>query len=150
MKYMSTDEKFHLGACRHLQHWGEISKMFFSIVLRKPVWNLYDCIFVHVTSTHAVNVSARPLWIDFTVCSIIHNSRHQLHVRHEQQLPNSWNLYISVQCLPTPCNRLFTSLHSGCLPTRLPHVNDFSRHVNRTVQWRLNGLSRFGGPSLDM
>jgi len=28
-------------------------------------------------------------------------------------------------------------------------VNDF-RHVNRMVQWRQNGLSRFGGPSLDM
>jgi len=28
-------------------------------------------------------------------------------------------------------------------------VNDF-RHVNRTVQWRQNGLSCCGGPSLDM
>jgi len=40
-----------------------------------------------------------------------------------------------------------SSLHSGCLPTRLPHVNDF-RHVNRTVHWRQNGLFRFGGPLL--
>jgi len=70
--------------------------MFFSIVLRKPVWNLYDCNFADVTSTHAVNVSARLLWMDFTVCSMIHNSQHQVHDRHEQQLPNSWNLYISV------------------------------------------------------
>ena len=70
--------------------------MFFSIVLRKSVSNLYDCNFAHVTSTHAVNVSARLLWMDFTGCSMIHNSQHQLHERHEQQLPNSWNLYINV------------------------------------------------------
>jgi len=66
--------------------------MFFSIVLRKPVLNLYDCNRAHVTSTHAVKVSARLIWMDFTVCSTIHSSRHQLHDRHEQQLPNSWNL----------------------------------------------------------
>jgi len=51
------------------------------------------------------------------------------------------------RCFPTPCHPLFTSLRSGCLPTRLPHVKDF-RHGNRTVQWRQNGLSCFGGPSL--
>jgi len=46
-------------------------------------------------------------------------------------------------------NPWFTILHSRCLPTRLPHVIDFSRHVNRTVHWRQHGLSRFGGPSFD-
>jgi len=71
-------------------------------VLRKPVWNLYDCNFAHVISTHAVNISAHLLWMDFTGCSMIHNSQHQLHEKHEQQLPNSWNLHISVQCFPTP------------------------------------------------
>ena len=61
----------------------------------KFVW-LYLCTCDNLTSTHAVNVSARLLWMDFTGCSIIHNSQHQLHERHEQHLPNSWNLYISV------------------------------------------------------
>jgi len=28
-------------------------------------------------------------------------------------------------CFPAPYNPLFTSLHSRCLPTRLPHTNDF-------------------------
>jgi len=63
---------------------------------------LYDCNFAHVTSTHAVNISGYLLWMDFTGCSMIHNSQHQLHERHEQQLPNSWNRHISVQCFPTP------------------------------------------------
>jgi len=44
-------------------------------------------------------------------------------------------------CFPTPYNPFFTSLHSRCLPTRLPHVNDFHT-VIRTVQWRQNRLSR--------
>jgi len=48
------------------------------------VRKLFACNFAHVISTHAVNVSARLLWMDFTVCSMIHNSRHQLHERHEQ------------------------------------------------------------------
>jgi len=98
--------------------------MFFSIVLRKPVWNLYDCIFAHVTSMHAVNVSACLLWMDFTVCSMIHNSHHQLHERHEQQLPNSWNLYISVHAF-----QLHTTLCSlACtvdVYRRVAHMNDF-------------------------
>jgi len=98
--------------------------MFFSIVLMKPVWNLYACNFAHVTSTHAVNVSAHLLWMYFTGCSTIHNSQHQLHERHEQRLPNSWNLYICT-CFPTPYNPLVTSLHSRCLPMCLPHMNDF-------------------------
>jgi len=73
--------------------------MFFSIVLRKPVGNLYACNCAHVTSTHAVNVSACLLWMDFTVCSTIHSSRHQRHDRHEQgcqvqvntKCQTSWN-----------------------------------------------------------
>jgi len=46
---------------------------------------LYDCNFAHVISTHAVNISAHLLWMDFTGCSMIRNSQHQLHERHEQQ-----------------------------------------------------------------
>ena len=77
------------------------------------IWN--DCNFAHVTSTHAVNVSAHLhlLWMDFTGCSIIHNSQHQLHERHEQQLPNSWNLFISVhafQLNATLCSLACTNL----------------------------------------
>ena len=136
---------------RHLQTHAILSgnlQKFFSIVLKKPVWNLYACNFAHVTSTHAVNVSARLLWMDFTVCSMIHNSRHQ-HERHEQQLPNSWNLHISIHVV-----QLHTTL---CLLSctvdvyrRVCHTWMTFRHVNRTVQWRQNVLSRFCGPSLDM
>jgi len=31
--------------------------------------------FAHMTTTHTVNVSARLLWVDITVCSMIHYSR---------------------------------------------------------------------------
>jgi len=37
----------------------------------------------------AVNISARLLWMDFTVCSMIHNSQLQVLEKHEQQLPIS-------------------------------------------------------------
>jgi len=57
------------------------------------------CNFAHATSTHAVNASAHLVWMDFTVCSMINKSQLQVHERHEQQLPNSWNLYISMHAL---------------------------------------------------
>ena len=54
-------------------------------------------------------------------------------------------------CFPTPLNLLFTNLHSRCLPTCLPHVNDLQtcipngtmtskRAVSflRTVAWHVN------------
>ena len=85
-------QTFHLGACRHMQYYAVISKMFFSIVLRKPLSNLHACNFAHVTPTHAVNVNAHLPWMDFTGCNMIHNSQHQLHEKHEQQLPQSGNL----------------------------------------------------------
>jgi len=34
-------------------------------------------------------------------------------------------IYNQCTCFPTPYNPLFTSLHSGYLPTYLPHMNDF-------------------------
>jgi len=89
------------------------------------------CNFAHMTSTHGVNVSARLLWMDFTVCSMIHNSQHQLHERHKRQLPQSWNLYISVHAFQLYSSLWsLASLHSRCLLTRLSHMNDF-----QTCKW---------------
>jgi len=110
--------------------------MFFSIVLRKPVWNLYVCNFAHVTSTHAVNQRqcTSAIWMDLTGCSMIHFSRSTNFMRGMTSNCQIREICNQCTCFPTPYNPLFTSLHSRCLPTRLPHVNGFqTRKPNGTM-----------------
>jgi len=62
------------------------------------------------------------LWMDFTMCSVIHFSRSTNFMRG---MNSNCQIREICTCFPTLYNPLFTSLPSRCLPTHLPHVNDF-------------------------
>jgi len=95
--WLMCHQKFHLGICRHMQQ-SNYLQIFFRHCAYETCVKICLPVTLHMRqrSTHAANVSARLQRVDFTVCSMIHNWQHQVHERHGQQLPNSWNLYISI------------------------------------------------------
>ena len=107
-------QKFHLGSCRYSAKC--ISALGFLCANNSK----------QGSTTHALNVSAHLLWMDFTVCSMIHFSCSMANFISMNSNSHNHEIIHATLCSLACTAYVYWSVCHTCMTFR---------HVNQTVQW---------------